>query len=436
MQMHTNDRAQAGSVLVVDDEPLKRITLQASLGEAGWEVVLAANGREALQIVETRPVDAAVVDLKMPGMDGLELLERILALRPGTPVIVMTAYGSIETAVEAVRRGAVDFVTKPFHNEVMLQKLSKFVPAGRGGGSRVVRFGRIATCDAHMARMLEQAEKLATTSLPVAICGASGVGRKTLAAAMHEASRPSGKLVVVDAAVLSPEEIQLQFERLAGQAAGRDTVLVAEGHLLGADQQARLARLIAGRSGLGGDQSPRFLVTLSDRPERLAKAGRLDRNLAALLGAAVLEVPSLSQRRADMALLSSRILEEVSGEGARSISPAAMQVLCEYDWPGNINQLRAVLERAARLAASGRIEPRDLGLGPPPRRGESSGGGAGLLPIRLQAALDEVERELIHSALRQAKYNQARAAALLGVPRTTLRDKLAKHGFATKGPAG
>jgi len=418
-------QAAKACVLIVEDEPLKRITLQMDFSRAGWEVIALDDPAAAVRVAGRRSLDAAVIDLKMPGMDGIDLLQHLRRLQPATPVIVMTAYGNVENAVEAMKAGAVDFVTKPFDNETLIRKVESLTGAAATGATDGLTFGRIISREPAVIRVLREAAQLAGSNCPIAICGESGCGRKTLARGIcHAGGRES--ILLIDAGCQSRAEID---STLAQPASGSDDIalVVAEAERLDRQQQERLAALIRRRLAQPQDSAP-VLVTLSGDIEPLQANGGLCEDLAHLLEPCRLYMPPLRQRKRDIPLIVTQMLREMDSQSA-AVTPAAMQILVEYDWPGNVLQLRAVIERAAALAANGPIEPRHLPLlrRPTGSRGQSQPVEPATVP--LNELVSRIEREVIARALAQAGGNQAKAAQILGIPRTTLRDKIAKYGL-------
>lgn len=418
-----------GSLLLADGESASRAGLQAYLSRAGWEVVLAETGRQVVEIVGGRSVDVAVVDLRLEDLHGVSLIEEVRALRPGLAVIGMASEATVELAVEAMRAGAVDVLSKPVTGRTVLAKVGPWAALREGSGTQVVRLGGCVSREPAVAAVLKEAAGLAESDLAVAISGAMGTGRKYLAGAMHGASGRSVGLQIVDTAVLSAEQVRVRLGQAVEAAGPKGAVLVADVQHLKPAEQEPLARLLKA----GG--VARIFVTLSDTPGRLLAANRLCKGLADRLGAGVLSLPPLAARRGDIRLLAGQIIEQVVASNPPALSPAAVQALYQYDWPGNVRQLRLVLERAARLAGASAIEPRHLPILQAVHRAPVPVGWVAATPVNLQEIVDNIERELIESALCRTQQNQAKAAELLGIPRTTLRDKLEKYGFTPKARA-
>jgi DNA-binding NtrC family response regulator len=416
-----------GSLLVADADRAGRALAQAELLRTGWEVLAAESGEQALQIAASRVVDVAVVDLRLTDLNGIDLLEQMHAVRPGLPVIAVAAAATVELAVEAMRAGAVDFIAKPFDCRMLQEKVCRWAAIREADQDAITRLGGCASRVPAVGAVLREAGRLAGCDVPVAICGAPGTGRKYLAASMHQISPRKGTLQIVDASLVSAEQFRTRLIQTT-EAAGPDgAVLVGELQQLKVADQEPLGRLLAGDpSG-----NPRFYITLSDAPARPPGGGRLAKSVAERVSSSLLVLPPLAARREDIPLLAKAILAGVAPAGA-AVAPAALQRLVAYDWPGNVRQLRLILERAARMAAPSAIEVRHLPIlqavhrEPVPANWTEEG------PLNLQEIVDNVERQLIASALSRTFQNQAKAADLLGIPRTTLRDKLEKYGFTPR----
>jgi DNA-binding NtrC family response regulator len=412
-----------GSLLLADAEPAGRASVQAALTGAGWEVLVAATGERAKEIIEARSLDLVLVDLRLPDQHGVTWIEQVRLVRPGLPVVAMAAQASIDLAVEAMRAGAVDFLARPLDPAVLLRRISAWTGLGPAGENRVTRLGDCVSRVPAVQAVLTEAGRLAMSDWPVVICGAPGCGRKHLAAAMHRASGHGGALQTLDATLLSAEQVRTRLGQCIEASGPTGAVLVADIQARPTEQDA-LARLLRASSGL-----PRMYLTLSDTPQKLLAAGTLTRSLAQCLTSAVLSLPPLAARQADIALLASDLIGTLVPGVPPALGAGAMRALEQYDWPGNVRQLRMVLERAARLAGAGPIEVRHLPILQAVHRNPVPSSWTAPEPIHLQEIVDGIERELIESALLQTGSNQAKAAVLLGVPRTTLRDKLEKHGF-------
>jgi DNA-binding NtrC family response regulator len=420
-----------GSLLVVDADRAGTALLQAELARGGWEILVAEDGRQGLQIAEERVVDVAVVDLRLADVHGVDVLEQLLVIRPGLPVIAVAAAATVELAVEAMRAGAAEFLAKPFDYHMLQQKICGWLPVRQMDQAVASRLGECASVVPAVGAILREAERLAGCDVPVAICGAPGTGRKYLAAAMHQASARKGGLQVVEASLVSAEQFRTRLIQATEAAGPQGAVLIGDLQQLKAADQEPLGRLLAGDPS----SNPRIYLTLSNAPARLPGGSRLPRSVAEKISSSVLVLPPLAVRREDIPLLAAAIVAGAVAGAATTVTPAALQRLMQYDWPGNIRQLRLVLERAARMAAPGAIEARHLPILQAVQRQPVPVGWMAAAPLNLQEIVDNVERQLIDSALARTCQNQAKAAELLGIPRTTLRDKLEKYGFTPRARA-
>lgn len=421
--MNALERTIRGSVLIADADPASRARLQADLLKADWEVHVAATGQSGLNILQQRPVCAAILDLRLPDMNGQDWVQQTRTLCPATPVLAIASEPSVDMAVEAMKAGACDVMCRPLSIQKISGWLENLVPAI----TEVVRLGQCATVDPTLAATYQCAASLAGLATPIALCGPAGTGRKTLATAMHDLNNPRRPITIIDMANLSPEQAKSKIAQIADLAAASNLIL-ADVQALKNPEQDKLASLLAAVAKSGRP----IIISIIDRPEHLLAKGQLSRALAAAIEANVLLLPPLSARLSDLPLLAEQILSQVWPQNKVLITPLAMQALTGYDWPGNVRQLRLVLERAVRLAVGNPIEPRHLPILQAVGRNPTASGWLYGHSVNLQDIVDDVERHLIAMALHHTNKNQAKAADLLTIPRTTLRDKLAKHGFLTE----
>jgi len=447
-----------GCVLVVDDEPLKRITLQLELTEAGYTVFDAAEPAEALRLVQTKPVDIVVTDLRLPGMDGIGLLERVKQYRPDAYVILMTAYATVDTAVEAMKRGAYDYITKPFRTDALLEKLER-IRAHRAGSSQhegagIDSIGRLIGRSHAMRHLFEQIRTIADSERTILICGASGTGKELVAEAIHQHSRRRDKpLIKLSCAALQPTVLESElfghergaFTGAIRQKAGRfeladgGTLFLDDVDDIPSDLQVKLLRVIEQQEfeRVGGEHPIHVDVRLICATKKdlcgLVESGRFREDLYYRLNVICLTIPPLRDRREDIPVLVEHFIKKhCSLRGSRSgppptVSPHALDALMAYHWPGNVRELEHVIERALAFCDGEQIGREHL----PTLNQASSTAFASSLPAEIRMSLPDtvadVERRMIESALRQANGNQARAAQILKIPRTTLRDKIAKY---------
>ena len=438
-----------GVLLVVDDEPLKRITLQIELSQAGYTVIDAADAALALKVLGARPVDVVITDLRMSQMDGLQFLEQVKARWPQTHVLLMTAYGSVDSAVAAIKRGAYDYLTKPFKTDVLLEKLER-LRAARGWTSEKDRpgpspeqVGPLMGASYAARRLFQQIRAVADSDRPLLIEGECGTGKSLVAQAVHQLSR-RGSRPLVSFSCTSREPAALDGELLGRlEHAQGGTLYLSEIDALPGSLQTRLLNVLEHQAVERPGQAQampvdaRLICGTTRELKAMMETGQFRQDLYYRLSAVSLSVPPLRDRREDIVLLAKHFLGRRAAEGRprpSRLSPHAIEVLLGYYWPGNVRELEHVIERAATLTASDEIELKDILL---PREAATCDLHSSAMPDRLPGLTETIagiERSLIDSALRRAAGNQARAAQFLGIPRTTLRDKMAKYGMA--GPTG
>ncbi len=446
------------SILVVDDEPLKRITLQIELAEHGYEVYEAADVQTARRIFDARPIDVVVTDVRMPGMTGIDLLTHVKQLRPDTEVILMTAYASVDTAVLAIKRGAYDYVTKPFTTQDLLAKLDRLFAsrAAPRAADGVETFGRLVARSPSMRRLFEQVRSVAPTDRTILVCGESGTGKELLAEAIHQHSpRAAQPLVRFSCAALQPSVLESElfghergaFTGAIRQKVGRfeladgGTVLLDEVDDIPTELQVKLLRVVEQQEfeRVGGEAPVRVNVRLICATKcdllKLVKEGRFREDLYYRLNVITLTIPPLRERPDDIPVLARHFAAKhaaLVGDRPVELTPHAVDELVRHTWPGNVRELEHVIERALAFCQGQDIRPEHI-LPLNPGTGE-----AAMLPaielgdngrLSLTETVADIERRMILLALRQCENNQARAAQRLGIPRTTLRDKMAKYGI-------
>ncbi len=452
--VHEGSRMR-GRILVVDDEPLKRITLQIELSEHGYEVYEAADALTARRIFDSKPIDVVVTDVRMPSMNGLDLLAHIKQTRPQVEVILMTAYASVDTAVLAIKRGAYDYITKPFTTQELLTKLDRLFAARKpiDRDEDVETFGSLVARSASMKRLFAQLRAVADTDRTILLCGESGTGKELFAQAIHEHSPRAGKpLVRFSCAALQPTVLESElFGHVKGaftgahrQKAGRfelaneGTILLDEVDDIPTEVQVKLLRVVEQQEfeRVGGETPIRVDVRLICATKRdlllLVKEGRFREDLYYRLNVISLAIPPLRERPEDIPVLANHFIEKhasLVSDKKVTISPHAIDELIRHDWPGNARELEHVIERALAFCGGDEIRPEHIlplareGSGPPRQGLELAEVGK----LGLNETVADIERRLILMALRQCNGNQARAAQKLGIPRTTLRDKMAKY---------
>jgi two-component system NtrC family response regulator len=443
-------------ILVVDDEASQRELVSGYLKKQGFEVFTAGGGESALELFRQAPMELILTDQRMPGLSGLDLLKAAREINPETQVIVMTAYGSVETAVAAMRDGAADYVAKPLNLEELRQKIQRIVEQHRlYAENRALReelksrhrIEGIIGESGQMVEVISLVQRVAASEATVLIRGESGTGKELIAKAIHYASpRAARPLVRVNCAAL-PENL-LESE-LFGHEKGSFTGAIAtrKGRFELADTgtlfldeigdlplhlQAKLLRVLQEREfeRVGSSQpikvNVRILSATHRDLESLMRAGHFRDDLYYRLNVVTILVPPLRERRQDLPPLMDHFLElfaAKNGKSLRGFSRAARDALLRYDYPGNVRELENLIERAVVLCRGDVIDRGDLPLmlDEPDAASEA--------PTQLTAAVEGLERRMIREALKRANGVQTRAAELLGVTERALRYKLKKYGL-------
>jgi two-component system, NtrC family, response regulator HydG len=455
-----------GRVLVVDDQKNMRATTAMLLRQGGHVVEEAEDGAAAVLRLQTVSFDVVLTDLRMPAVDGLEVLRAARELAPETEVIVMTAYATVEAAVEAMKRGAYDFVAKPFKEEELLLRVARALERRRMKGELSLfagefrrRFGadHIVGASAAMRHVLERVVRVGPTDATVLITGESGTGKEVVARALHVISRRGDKpFVPFNCAAIT--ETLLESE-LFGHARGAFTGATrarrglfeeAHGGTLFIDEvgettpgfQAKLLRALQdGEIRRVGESSPVRvdvrIITATNQDLRQAIAQkRFREDLFYRLNVVPLRLPPLRERREDVPLLARHFLERYQARTGvlKTLTPDALQKLIDHHWPGNVRELENVVEQIAALSAESAIRPEDVHLdeaGPlgMPVEGEGEG-------RTLAAAVEEAERRAIEGSLARAEGDLGRVARDLGVSATTLWRKMKRLGIASRAGQG
>ncbi len=448
-------------ILIADDKKGMREVLAQALEGAGHRVEVVSDGNLAIRALD-RGFEVVVTDLRMPEKDGLAVLAAAMERRDPPEVLVMTAFGSVDAAVEAMRLGAFDFVQKPFGLAEMEAKIEKAL-AGRSMKVENTRLreadrsraGRLVGDGAAMNAVRASIAKVAPTAIPVLVTGGSGTGKELVAREIHDRSpRAGGPFVPVNCAALAEGVLESElFGHEKGSFTGasglrRGKLELASAGTLFLDEvgeiplsiQVKLLRFLQEKEieRVGGDErikvDARVVAATNRDLEAEIKTGRFREDFFYRLNVLRIHMPPLSERLEDLPALVDTILGRVSTEIGRkvAISPEARARLPEWRWPGNVRELENVLARAAVLSDDGTIRPDDLRL--------QSGSGGGTDPavfvdapgMALEARVDAFEKSLIAQALTSENGNQSRAAEKLGVKRSTLQYKMTKHGFGGK----
>ena len=462
-------RTRQSRLLVVDDEAHQREMLSGILKRADYSVETASTGPDALQALEKGGYDLLLTDQKMPGMDGLSLLERSQSLQPELPVILMTAYGSVSEAVAAMKKGAADYLTKPFEREELLlvlekvlkqRRLEEEVVALRGALQDRYRLGNIIGSSPSMREVFSLIERIAHTDVPVLIRGESGTGKELVARAIHARSRrASGPFVALNCAAVPETLLESEFfghERGAFTGATRahpgrfeqasaGTLFLDEIGAMRIDLQAKLLRAIQEKevqrlgSTVTTSVDVRILAATGENLEEAIRRKTFREDLYYRLNVVPLPLPPLRERVEDIPLLVHHFATSAAARFGRDpmiVSPEVMDRLQMHPWLGNVRELENCIERMVLLAKGLRLTPADL---PPDlRKGPEALSGAGgafeLPPAGVR--LPELERHLIVQALRRSRGSLGPAARLLGISRAGLYAKLKRFGLDGAEPEG
>ena len=452
------------TLLIVEDERATREGLRSALEEE-FDVYTAAGKTEALAILKTEPIKVLLTDLRLGGDSGMDLLDAALALPEPPVAIMMTAYGSVDTAVEAMRRGAWHFVTKPLNlDEVEMQLKralrSRSLETENKELTQQVRkthkLDRLIGKSAAIGKVSELIQQVAATRATVLIEGESGTGKEVVATTLHHLSgRPTAKLVTVHCAALSAQLLESELfghekgaftgasQRRIGRFEQADggTLFLDEIGEIDANTQVKLLRVLSERSlERVGSNSPikvdvRVIAATNKNLREMVDRGTFREDLYFRLNVVKIEMPPLRARREDIVLLANSFLQEFAKENDRPVKPltdAAMDLLLAYDWPGNVRELRTAIEHGVVMSNDAVIDTHHLPQFLLFRRGPAADS-TPLPKITLDANaefnLHELETNTIRSALSSAGGNRTHAADLLGVSRRTLQRKLKELGM-------
>jgi len=465
-------------ILVADDEESLCWVLERGLRQVGYEVVVVKDGEAALRALEAEPFDLVFLDVRMPGLDGLTVLERARAARPDACVVVMTAHGTMDTAIKAMQRGAYDYLTKPFDLEEVLllaeralaaSRLAQEVGRLRAGLQEVKEFSALIGRHPRMQEVYKTIGRIAGTDVTVLLRGESGTGKELVARAIHHYSRRAGRpFVAVSCAALPASLLESEMfghergaftdarERRLGrfELAHGGTLYLDEVGDMPVELQSKLLRALQERTieRVGGSEpirvDVRVLAATNRDLEALMREGRFREDLYYRLNVVTIHLPPLRERRRDIPLLVEHFLTKYAPQyGERAVAPEALDRLVGYDWPGNVRELENVIQRAMVMAAGGVILPEHLPIGPVSAaasvavdatleeiierklmecvRGLRERASANLYDLMIAL----VEKPLLRAVLRETRGNQLRAAQILGINRNTLRKKLTAHGI-------
>jgi two-component system response regulator AtoC len=451
------------TVLVADDDPVIRGNLALLLRAEGYRVIEATNGLQATEALVDPEVSLVLLDLKMPGRDGMDILRNAQDELAELPVIVITALGGSAAAIEAMKLGAYDYITKPFDLDEVLFTIRRALShkalaarvqalaAEREEEHRGENDDELIGHSPAMVQVFKAIGRIAPTAEPVLIVGESGTGKEVVAAAIHNNSGRSGPFIKVNCAALSPTLLESElfghekgaFTGAVARRAGRfeqahgGTLFLDEVGELEVNLQAKLLRVLQSNQfeRVGGNETIRTDVrvvsaTNRDLPALIAE-GRFREDLFYRLNVVAIELPPLRARREDIPPLAEHILHRLARKYRwphLALSPDAVQALCSQSWPGNVRQMQNVLARAAILSRGGLIAAEDVYVAP---SGPSEDSSAPARPasLALKEILAETERRVIRQALEQENWNRTRAARVLGISRRQLFDKIRLYGF-------
>jgi DNA-binding NtrC family response regulator len=445
------------TILVVEDEEKLRRVLELQLKTAGFTVLQASTAEDGLKLADQ--ADLVLTDLRLPGMDGVALLSALQRQNSRTPVVLMTAFGTVEVAVEAMKSGAADFILKPFSLDHLMTVIDKALEmrALRDENAKLreelgqrYEFDNIIGRSPAMQEIFADITRVAPTRATVLLCGESGVGKDLIARAIHHHSPRSTRPFIKINCTALPENLMeselFGYEKGAFTGANTTkpgkfeqgdtgTVFLDEIGDVPPSIQVKLLRILQEREfeRLGSNKTRhidvRVLAATNVDLRAALEEGRFREDLYYRLNVMPLNIPALRERKEDIPFLAEHFVAKLSGEiGSRAheISEAAIQKLMSYHWPGNVRELENVIERSLVLAAGDTLEPADIRLDSAPRAPRAAAADYG---IPEGMTLDEYEQAIIREALKRANNNKSQAARLLGLTRNALRYRLSQMGL-------
>ncbi|MCU0249840.1 MAG: sigma-54 dependent transcriptional regulator [Vicinamibacterales bacterium] len=459
--------ARAGSILVIDDEEIMREILEALLTPEGYDVRLASHGAEGLDLARSMPFDAAVVDVMMPGMDGLAVLDELKKIDDDLAVVMVTAYASVDTAVDAMKRGALDYITKPFKNDEVLLVLQHAVERRRlvtenrslrqNLQERYHRFDNIIGKSPSMRRVFDLIIQAAPSRSTILIEGESGTGKELIARAIHtHSARSERSFVTVNSGSLPPDLLESNlFGHVKGaftgavypkkglfEIADRGSIFFDEIGNVPLETQPKLLRVIQEREfmRLGGVETikvdVRIIAATNIDLQKMMQDGLFREDLFYRLHVITIQLPPLRARKDDIPLLVQHFLQkygEENGKPGLELAPDALDLLMEYEWPGNVRELENVIERAAVLTQGSRIGtamiPDQVRRSPAFQIPHITVPPDGL---SMKDVVTSFEKRLIESTLESAGGVQKRAAELLRIKPTTLNEMIKRYDIAPR----
>jgi len=447
------------NILIVEDEPKMRRLLEITLGEDGHTVHIAPDAETGLKCFQREAIDLILTDLKLPGMNGLEFLQEAKRSNASVPIVVMTAYGTVETAVEAMKAGASDYVLKPFsmaelrlviRKELDVQRVRDENRSLREALGKRYQFQNIIARSSRMQEVLAIVERVAATNSTVLLGGESGVGKDLIARAIHQNSRrASGPFIKINSTAIPDNLFESElFGYEKGAFTGANTSkpgkfeLADKGSMfldeigdVPAPIQVKLLRVLQEREfeRLGGTRTLKVdvrLIAATNKDLRAAlEQGTFREDLYYRLNVVPIDIPPLREHKEDLPELVNHFLARFSrgnGKQVEKVTPAALKLLMDYHWPGNVRQLENTIERAVALSANPVIDVEDIALDSN-SAGKGAVNNAPVLPEGI--TLEQWEDEIIREALRRASGNKSQAARMLGLSRNALRYRLGKMGL-------
>ena len=448
------------SILIVEDEAKMRRLLELTLADEGFVTHAAEDAETGLTVLGRERIDLVVTDFRLPGMTGLEFLQAIKRINATLPVVIMTAFGSVESAVEAMKQGASDYVLKPFSLAEMVLVVRKELDAKnlreenrslREALKQRYEYTNIVAQSEPMQAMLGLVERVAPTNSTVLLGGESGVGKDLIARAIHEHShRASGPFVKINSTAIPENLLESElfgYEKGAFsgatsmkpgkfELADKGTLFLDEIGDVPPATQVKLLRVLQEREfeRLGGTKTLKVdvrLIAATNRDLRAAlEEGSFRQDLYYRLNVVAIDIPALREHKEDIPALADFFVKKYakeSGKPVQGITPAAMKRLMDFHWPGNVRELQNVIERGVTLSSGSMLDAADIYLDSPPRA-VAAGASAPVLPDGM--TLEKWEQEIIREALRRANGNKSQAARALGLSRNALRYRLGQMGVA------
>ena len=443
------------TILIVDDETSHRMMLKAHLNEEGYDVIEASDGLQAVDLVSQHFYDLILMDIRMSVMDGIEALGRIKKINPAIPVIMMTAYGSIESAVETLKSGADDYLTKPLDMDELLLKVKKVLHYRKLEKENLLNrerlgerfdFSNIIGKSQDMKELFETLAMVAPTDATVLLLGESGTGKEVIANAIHQNSlRKDQPYIKVNCAALPETLLESELfghEKGAftgAQAKRKGRFELADGGSLFLDEigemspatQAKILRVLQEKEfePVGGDRTVsvdvRIIAATHKDLEKEVKEGRFREDLFYRLNVVPIIIPPLRNKKDDIPLLAEHFLKlytEKNNRDIKSFEPRVMDALIRYPWPGNVRELENIVERMVIMSRGDMLLFEDL-----PQDFKTLRNGDDIKPGPTGSSLKEIEKEVILKTLEQTGGNRTKAALILGVTRKTLQNKIKEY---------